>query len=57
MIDSEWGSLKMSARMRHRDPLLDRTGADRQVQVHWDRVIVLSLGILLWVPILYWACR
>lgn len=57
MIDSEWGSLEMSARMRHRDPLLDHTGADRQVQVRWDRVLVFSIGILLWVPILYWACR
>jgi hypothetical protein len=27
------------------------------VQVHWDRVLVLSLGILPWVSILYWACR
>jgi hypothetical protein len=54
MIDQEWETLPMSARMRHRDPILDHP--NHQVRVHWARVAVFAIGILFWVPILYWIC-
>ncbi len=51
--DEGMGPLVVSARMRHRDPILDHPS---QVRVHWARVGVFAIGILLWVPILYWIC-
>ena len=54
MIDSHQGSLVVSARMRHRDPILDPESGPRP---WWGLVITIGSGLLLWLPILYVACE